>query len=88
LWNVAQPIPVTISAQPPAPPAAPPSQEATHPEGYKVACFGCHDEHMMQQQHLTRAQWNREINKMTSWGAPLRPQDREAILTYLSNRYK
>jgi hypothetical protein len=43
---------------------------------------------MMQQQHLTGAQWDREINKMTGWGAQVRPQDREAILNYLSNRFK
>jgi len=43
---------------------------------------------MMQQQHLTSAQWDREINKMTGWGAPIKPQDREAILNYLSNRFK
>ncbi len=89
LWNVAQPVAVTISAQEasssvatePAAPEAP-------PDGYKTACFGCHDEHMMQQQRLTGAQWDRELNKMTGWGAPVKPQDREAILNYLSSRFK
>jgi sulfite oxidase len=89
LWNVAQPVAITISHQAPAAPAAtPPPPETQYPEGSRAACFGCHDEHMMQQQRLTRAQWDREINKMTGWGAPLKPQDREAVLNYLSNQFK
>lgn len=88
LWNVAQPVPITVSSQPPAAASVPPPQPESYPDGYKTACFACHDEHMMQQQHLTRAQWDREINKMTGWGAPLKAEDRDAILNYLSNAYK
>ncbi|MGP0073364.1 MAG: sulfite oxidase [Bryobacteraceae bacterium] len=89
LWNVAQPVAVTISDQAPAAPAPAPSPEETQPpESYKTACFVCHDDYMMQQQRLTRAQWDRELNKMTGWGAPLKPQDRDAVLNYLSNQYK
>jgi DMSO/TMAO reductase YedYZ molybdopterin-dependent catalytic subunit len=87
LWNAVQPIAVTISAQAPVASDAA-SQEAAQPDGYKAACLGCHDEHMMQQQHLSRAQWDREINKMTGWGAPLKPTDRDAVLNYLSNQFK
>jgi len=82
-------VPVVISAQAPSQPASePPSPEEALPNGYKFACFGCHDEHMMQQQHLTGAQWDREINKMTGWGAPLKAEDRDGILKYLSDRFK
>jgi hypothetical protein len=89
LWNVAQPVSVTIAAQAPAVPAAAPANpETAYPEGYRAACFACHDEHMMQQQRLTRAQWDREINKMTGWGAPLKAQDRDAVLNYLSNQFR
>jgi sulfite oxidase len=89
LWNVAQPVAVTISAQAPSSPAADAdSPQETYPAGYKAACFGCHDEHMMQQQTLTGAQWDREINKMTGWGATVKAEDRDAILKYLSNRFK
>ena len=89
LWNVAQPMSITIAAVAPPEepaPAAPPATE--HPQGYQAACFGCHDEHMMQQQHLTREGWDRELNKMTSFGAPLKPADREAVLDYLSAHFK
>ncbi len=86
LWNVAQPVAVTISAHQPSIDV----NEAAipYPDAYKAACFGCHDEHMMQQQRLTGAQWDREMNKMTGWGAQIKPEDREAILNYLSNRFK
>lgn len=30
----------------------------------------------------------RPADQMTGWGAPLKPQDREAILDYLSNQFK
>jgi hypothetical protein len=88
LWNVAQRVPVTISDQPPAAPAEPPPSEAASPQAYRAACMGCHDQHMMQQQRLTPAQWDREINKMTGWGANVKAEDREEILNYLSNAYK
>jgi DMSO/TMAO reductase YedYZ molybdopterin-dependent catalytic subunit len=89
LWNVAQPVAVTISAKAPASAAAETNAaETSYPDGYKAACFGCHDEHMMRQQRLTGAQWDRELNKMTGWGAQVKAQDREAILNYLSSRYK
>jgi DMSO/TMAO reductase YedYZ molybdopterin-dependent catalytic subunit len=87
LWNVAQPVAITISAQAPVAPQ-PDTPEAAYPDGYQAACFSCHDEHMMRQQRLTGAQWDREINKMTGWGAQIKPEEREAILNYLSNRFK
>jgi DMSO/TMAO reductase YedYZ molybdopterin-dependent catalytic subunit len=89
LWNVAQPVAVTISGQPPADSVGEPAAADTpYPDGYKADCFGCHDEHMMQQQRLTGAQWDRELNKMTGWGAPMKAEDRDAILNYLSSRFK
>jgi sulfite oxidase len=87
LWNVAQPRPVLISAvEPPA--TAPETPKREMPAGYAASCLGCHDEHMMQQQRLTRPQWDRELNKMTNWGAPVKPENREALLDYLSSQFK
>jgi DMSO/TMAO reductase YedYZ molybdopterin-dependent catalytic subunit len=88
LWNVAQPFPITISAQALTGVAEARSPAAVTLDAYKAACFSCHDEHMMQQQRLTREQWDREINKMTGWGAQVSPQDRDAILNYLSSQFK
>jgi DMSO/TMAO reductase YedYZ molybdopterin-dependent catalytic subunit len=86
LWNVAQPVSVTVSPETRYQDVI--NVEAPLPGGYKAACFGCHADHMMKQQHLTRAQWDRELNKMAGWGAQIKPEDRDAILDYLSARFK
>jgi hypothetical protein len=87
LYNAAQPRPVAViaagggfagdvlePARGPGPPV------------YKTACFACHDDHMMNQQRLTRAQWDREVTKMTNWGAQVKPEQRDELLDYLSKR--
>ena len=87
LWNVAQPVEVEVSTN-----EATPSAAAVHPSeqppGYRAACFVCHAESMMIQQRLTPAQWDREVQKMTGWGARIKPEDRDAILKYLSDNFK
>jgi sulfite oxidase len=92
LYNASQAMPVTISkVRPVATPMLPEVQVQsvpTEPDVYKAACFGCHDDHMMRQQHLTHAQWDRELGKMTGWGAPVPPGQRDALLEYLSGVYK
>lgn len=88
LWSVAQPITVEVTSGTPPPAAAESPNAANHPAGYQAACLTCHDEGMMVQQHLTRAQWDREVNKMTGWGAKIKPEDKESILKYLSDRFK
>jgi hypothetical protein len=60
----------------------------SYPAGYRGACLGCHDERMMVQQHLTRSQWEREVDKMVRSGAEIKPDDREGILKYLADRFK
>jgi hypothetical protein len=92
LWNVAQPRSIVIAkVRPPAPPVAGASGQTPPdiaPESYKTSCFGCHDDHMMRQQRLTRAQWDREVTKMTGWGAGVKPENRDALLDYLSSSFK
>ncbi len=43
---------------------------------------------MMRQQRLTRAQWDREVTKMTGWGAQVSAEQRNNLLDYLSAHYK
>jgi sulfite oxidase len=88
LWNVAQPRSVLVAASSPHPEPAEPAAEQPLPPDYRAACFGCHDDRMMRQQRLTRAQWDREIAKMTGWGAEVKPEDRNAILDYLAARFR
>ena len=43
---------------------------------------------MMRQQHITRAQWDREVTKMTGWGAEVKPEDRNLLLDYLAANFR
>jgi cytochrome c5 len=75
----------TISAAAPAP--APAAANPTPSAQFKATCHACHEEDIIQQQRLTRAQWGREIDKMMRWGAQVKPDDRETFLDYLTNNY-
>jgi sulfite oxidase len=89
LYNAAQPRQIQISkSRPPVTVATTDADTQPEPDGYKTSCMVCHDDHMMGQQHLTRAQWDRELTKMTGWGAAVKPEQRDSLLDYLSARYK
>jgi sulfite oxidase len=85
-WNVVSKVGVNVSSTRPNPAAAAaengPGQ--TDP-GFKTSCLVCHGDDVVKQQRLTRAQWDREITKMTNWGAQVK--DRDALLNYLSANY-
>lgn len=85
-WNVAPRVSVdtqnhdlTISQEPKASFAAVPN--------FSRSCMGCHGEDVIRQQGLTRAQWDRELTKMTNWGAPLPPGDRPTLLDFLEKNF-
>jgi hypothetical protein len=46
-----------------------------------LACMPCHSLRIVQSQRLSRAAWNKELDKMAGWGSKL--TDREAVLEYL-----
>ncbi len=54
---------------------------------FKAACESCHGMDVITQQRLTRAQWDREINKMTGWGAQVKAEDRQGFLDYLEKNF-
>jgi hypothetical protein len=88
LWNVAaragvEAVKQVQNPQRPAESAA----AAPAPEQLKAHCQVCHDDDVIRQQRLTRAQWDRELNKMSGWmpaNQQLSPADRQTILDYLS----
>jgi sulfite oxidase len=57
------------------------------PAALKTSCLACHDQDVIEQQRLTRQQWDAEINKMVGWGAKVSDQDRSALLDYFASRY-
>ena len=85
LWNVVARVDVDASRSPASPPLAPsgPASPLAHPPGFVETCLSCHDDDVIRQQRLTRAQWDREITKMTNWGARVQPENRESLLNYL-----
>jgi sulfite oxidase len=86
LWNVAPQVRVEVgnaaNATAPTPVAPPP-----FPPQVKNACIGCHGEDMIAGQKLTRVQWEREVDKMTRWGATVKPEDRDTIIEFLLSHF-
>jgi len=48
------------------------------------ACLSCHESDLIVQQRLSRTQWEREVEKMLSWGAPVEDKDRQPLIDYLA----
>jgi hypothetical protein len=79
LWNAVARVELnTLESR-----AVPPS-ETLPPPVFREACLTCHEDDVVRQQRLTRAQWDRVLNKMIGWGARVRPDDRESLLDYLT----
>jgi len=76
-WNVVPRLAVNVNSQPlpvaaTAGAATPPPQA---PASFRTACLVCHQDDVIRQQRLTRPQWDRELNKMTGWGAEVKPEE-------------
>jgi hypothetical protein len=83
LWNAVGRVDVNVGVKPEATTAIAPPANVTPPQGFRETCLVCHGDDVIRQQRLTRAQWDREINKMTGWGARVQPGQRETLLDYL-----
>jgi DMSO/TMAO reductase YedYZ molybdopterin-dependent catalytic subunit len=88
-WNVVPRAGVDVVQELSAasPPARQSVSSAAPPPVVNTACAVCHTDEVIRQQRLTRVQWDREINKMTGWGAKMNGEDRDAILDYLFGNY-
>lgn len=74
LWNVIQTVKVEVL----------PFANAS----YRTSCLGCHNEDLIKGQKLTKVQWEREVEKMVRWGAPVPAEQKANLVEFLSNRYK
>jgi hypothetical protein len=84
LWNVVARVDVQVGRSPGAAPSTSDNLPSlSEPAGFRETCLVCHDADVIRQQRLTRAQWEREIDKMTTWGARVQPQQRQTLLDYL-----
>ncbi len=88
LYNAVHTIGVSVARegdrQEPAP--AMPGRGDFPPE-FRRACLSCHEDDVIVQQRLTRAQWDREVDKMIRWGAPVKPEAKNSIVEFLAERY-
>jgi DMSO/TMAO reductase YedYZ molybdopterin-dependent catalytic subunit len=84
-WNVVPRVVVNVVSQlsPDPPPTKRPAPAVDAPAAFTNACVSCHEDDVIRQQRLTRAQWDAEINKMTGWGAKVPAEDRDVLLDYL-----
>jgi DMSO/TMAO reductase YedYZ molybdopterin-dependent catalytic subunit len=85
--NVVHAVHLNATESPKAPSAPAPEAAGEAPAAFKRTCLGCHGEEAMAQQRLNRTQWEREIEKMQRWGAPVTPQNKDTLVEYLSKRY-
>ena len=50
-------------------------------------CGICHSTDLVTQQRLDRSRWTATVDKMIHWGAPLSPEERNALVNYLAVNY-
>ena len=52
-----------------------------------TACLECHEARIILQQRLNKGAWTKEVDKMVKWGAVVDPNDRDALIDYLSTNF-
>jgi DMSO/TMAO reductase YedYZ molybdopterin-dependent catalytic subunit len=90
LWNVVHRVAVHVVDDLSQAPAAMPQTSAVEvPRNgiYQQRCIGCHEEDVIAQQRLTRAQWDREVQKMINWGAQVKEDEKKGLIDYLVARF-
>jgi mono/diheme cytochrome c family protein len=50
-------------------------------------CLQCHTDELLAQQRLSAKQWAAVVKKMIGWGAPVEPENVDALVGYLAARY-
>jgi hypothetical protein len=53
----------------------------------RTACMECHESRIILQQRLSKATWEKEVDKMIKWGAVVDAKDRDGLITYLSTNF-
>ncbi len=53
----------------------------------KTACTQCHNASRITEQHMSRAEWSKELEKMEGLGAVISDADRSGILNYLTRNF-
>ena len=72
--------------------AAPSAPPIAWPEGpgkvlVETRCLFCHHGELIASQRLTPGQWQKEVEKMARWGAPLSADEQRVLAAYLAKHY-
>lgn len=81
------PTPAPTQSAPALPSAAPILTPAAAHALIVDDCLSCHTEEMIAQQRLTPTQWGAVVKKMHGWGAPVEPDNIDALVAYLAATY-
>ncbi|MBI1788049.1 MAG: sulfite oxidase [Acidobacteria bacterium] len=87
LWNVVPQVRVEGGPGPEMMSTMPTQAAPEFPPKVKQACIGCHESDAIAGQRLTRAQWEREADKMIRWGATVKPEDRPELIDFLARHF-
>lgn len=83
--------PASTAPAPGAPASAPapltPDEEAEAQTLVANDCLSCHTAQMLEQQRITRKQWEAEVKKMQGWGAPVEADEVDLLARALAHRY-
>ncbi len=85
--NAVQAVSLNVTANPQPAAAKMVSGDFLSPAAFNQSCLTCHTIEPIAQQRLTRAQWEREVEKMQRWGAKVRPELKDVLVDFLANRY-
>jgi ubiquinol-cytochrome c reductase cytochrome c subunit len=78
--GAAAPVPAEQSASAALPPGA-------GRETAERVCLACHDTALINQQRMDRGRWRNEVEKMIRWGAPVPPDQKDALIEYLYSQF-
>jgi hypothetical protein len=51
------------------------------------SCLACHSAMLVTQQRKDSLGWVKTVSQMEAWSAPIPPQDRDSLLTYLGHHF-
>ncbi len=87
LWNVVQQVRVEVGDTVAAPPSGAELNIPEFPDAVKASCLPCHGADMVAGQHLSRPQWEKEVDKMIRWGSSVKPGERPALIDFLVSHF-
>jgi mono/diheme cytochrome c family protein len=87
LWAPFRGAPGHVIAQDPDPDDEAAVRRFQAKRTFRENCLICHSQELVTQQRLTAKQWKSEVEKMIGWGAPVPPDQIQALTDYLTGEF-